>query len=40
MEFVGDSIREDLGRNELLQLALVKLVEIIGEATNGTSHNC
>ncbi|WP_071454919.1 HepT-like ribonuclease domain-containing protein [Gloeomargarita lithophora] len=39
MEFVGDSIREDLDRNELLQLALVKLVEIIGEAANGTSRN-
>lgn len=36
--FTKDSVRQDLDKNELLQLALVKLVEIIGEAANGTSH--
>ncbi|MDX2271595.1 MAG: HepT-like ribonuclease domain-containing protein [Cyanobacteriota bacterium] len=37
LEFTRDSIREDLDKNELLQLALVKLIESIGEAVSSIS---
>jgi uncharacterized protein with HEPN domain len=34
VELLGDSSKEDLGRNRLMQLALTRLLEIIGEAAN------
>jgi uncharacterized protein with HEPN domain len=39
IDFTKDSVQQDFDKNELLQLALVKLIEIIGEAANGISHN-
>ena len=39
MAFVQDRGREDLDRNEMLSLALVRLLEIIGEATKGVSQS-
>jgi uncharacterized protein with HEPN domain len=34
VELLGDATREDLQRNRVLQLALTRLVEIVGEAAN------
>ena len=34
---LGDSTREELSRNRTMQLALTRLVEIIGEAANRVS---
>ncbi len=36
-ELLGDLSREDLGRNRVMQLALTRLVEIVGEAGNRVS---
>ncbi|MBU4173843.1 MAG: DUF86 domain-containing protein [Actinobacteria bacterium] len=35
--FASDKTREDLENDELLALALVRLLEVIGEASKGTS---
>ena len=37
VELLGDSSREELGRNRVIQLALTRLVEIVGEAANRVS---
>ena len=37
VELLGDASRQDLGRNRILQLALTRLVEIVGEAANRVS---
>ena len=37
VELLGDSNREDLGCNRVTQLALTRLVEIVGEAANRVS---
>ncbi len=34
---LGDASLEDLGRNRVIQLALTRLVEIVGEAANRVS---
>jgi len=34
VELLGDAECEELGRNRVMQLALTRLVEIIGEAAN------
>ena len=34
---LGGTSREELGRNRMMQLALTRLVEIIGEAANRVS---
>jgi uncharacterized protein with HEPN domain len=36
-EFVAGHTRDDLGHDRMLQLALVKLVEIVGEAAKAVS---
>ena len=36
-ELLGDLSLEDLGRNRVIQLALTRLVEIVGEAANRIS---
>ncbi len=36
---LGDESREDLGRDRVRQLALTRLVEIIGEAANRVSED-
>ncbi|MCX5886804.1 MAG: DUF86 domain-containing protein [Proteobacteria bacterium] len=36
-DLLGDASREELGRNRVLQLALTRLVEIVGEAANRVS---
>jgi len=36
-DLLGDARREELGRNRVLQLALTRLVEIVGEAANRVS---
>ncbi len=36
-ELLGDADREQLGRDRVLQLALTRLVEILGEAANRVS---
>lgn len=38
--FVNDRTREDLNRDRMLSLALVRLIEIIGEAANNVSETC
>lgn len=35
LSFTGDKTREDIESNRILSLALVQLLEIIGEAANG-----
>ena len=37
VELLGDSTREDLQSNRVMQLALTRLIEIIGEAANRVS---
>lgn len=37
VEMLGDESREELGRDRVRQLALTRLVEIIGEAANRVS---
>jgi len=37
VELLGDSDQAELGRNRVLQLALTRLVEIVGEAANRIS---
>jgi uncharacterized protein with HEPN domain len=37
--FVAGKTRDDLGDDRMLQLALVKLVEIVGEAAKAVSHD-
>lgn len=39
VELLGDSSKEDLGNNRMMQLALTRLLEIIGEAANRISIN-
>ena len=36
-ELLGDTSLEELGRNRMMQLALTRLVEILGEAANRVS---
>jgi len=36
-ELLGNANREELARNRLLQLALTRLMEIVGEAANRVS---
>lgn len=38
--FVNNRTREDLDRDRMLSLALVRLIEIIGEAANNISEPC
>lgn len=38
--FVKERTRQDLNSDRLLSLALVRLIEIIGEAANGVSEPC
>jgi len=38
--FVNDRTREDLNRDRMLSLALVRLIEIVGEAANNVSEPC
>lgn len=40
ISFVQSRNREDLNQNEMLSLALVRLIEIIGEAANHVSVDC
>ena len=37
VDLLGDSSREDLARGRVMQLALTRLVEIVGEAANRVS---
>jgi len=37
VDLLGDGSREELGGNRVLQLALTRLVEIVGEAANRVS---
>jgi len=37
VELLGDASREELGRNRVMQLALTRLMEIVGEAGNRVS---
>ena len=37
VELLGDSSRAELGRDRVMQLALTRLVEIVGEAANRVS---
>ncbi|MFW6129527.1 MAG: DUF86 domain-containing protein [Candidatus Aminicenantaceae bacterium] len=37
VELLGNSSREELGKNRMMQLALTRLMEIIGEAANRIS---
>ena len=37
VELLGDASREDLGRHRVMQPALTRLVEIVGEAANRVS---
>jgi uncharacterized protein with HEPN domain len=39
VELLGASTKEDLGNNRMMQLALTRLLEIIGEAANRVSAN-
>ena len=39
VELLGDSSKEDLGNNRMMQLALTRLLEIIGEAAMRVSTN-
>lgn len=39
VELLGDSTKEDLGNNRMMQLALTRLLEIIGEAAKRVSTN-
>ena len=38
--FVNNRTREDLDRDRMLSLALVRLIEIMGEAANNISEPC
>ncbi|MBN2541634.1 DUF86 domain-containing protein [bacterium] len=38
IELLGDTSREDFGRNRMMQLALTRLVEVLGESTNRVSY--
>ncbi|USR92697.1 DUF86 domain-containing protein [Phormidium yuhuli AB48] len=38
--FVNNRTRDDLDRDEMLALALIRLIEIIGEAANHVSIDC
>ncbi|GAA6621060.1 hypothetical protein NUACC26_068780 [Scytonema sp. NUACC26] len=40
LSFVNNRNREDLDRDRLLSLALVRLIEIMGEAANHVSESC
>lgn len=40
LKFVEDQTKEDLKQNRMLALALVKELEIIGEAANNISTDC
>jgi len=40
VEFTDESTRDDLESNEIFALALVRLIEIIGEAANALSDRC
>ena len=37
VDLLGDASREELGRNRVVQLALTRLVEIVGEAASRVS---
>lgn len=40
INFVKDRGREDLDNEQMLSLALVRLIEIMGEAANNVSLSC
>jgi uncharacterized protein with HEPN domain len=40
IDFIKDRSREDLDREQMLSLALVRLIEIMGEAANNVSLTC
>jgi uncharacterized protein with HEPN domain len=40
LSFVNNRTREDLDRDRMLSLALVRLIEIMGEAANHVSESC
>lgn len=40
MQFIANRSRDDLDKDEMLSLALVRLLEIIGEAANHISPEC
>ena len=40
LSFINNRTREDLDRDRMLSLALVRLIEIIGEAGNHVSEPC
>ncbi|MCM0592839.1 MAG: DUF86 domain-containing protein [Gloeotrichia echinulata IR180] len=40
LSFVNNRTREDLDHDRMLSLALVRLIEIIGEAANHVSESC
>ena len=40
IDFVKDRSRQDLDNEQMLSLALVRLIEIIGEAANNVSLSC
>lgn len=40
IDFVKDRNRDDLDNDQMLSLALVRLIEIIGEAANNISLSC
>ena len=40
LSFVEQRTRQDLDRDRMLSLALVRLIEIIGEAANNISETC
>ena len=40
LSFVDNRTREDLDRDRMLSLALVRLIEIMGEAANNISEPC
>ena len=40
LEFMSGQTRENLKNNRMLQLAVVKALEIIGSVSNNISHDC
>lgn len=40
LDFVNNRSREDLDHDRMLSLALVRLIEIMGEAANNVSETC
>lgn len=40
VNFIKEKVRSDLDSNRMLELALIKCIETIGEATSNTSKEC